>query len=371
MSQFEPLVEEMPLLEVKKMSKESKRAFHRLINEYYEAMYVLEILEELGKQFKLFDPIAKKYKEAEVEARKKAEITGKKVAIPARTFAGSSELPSRGSTYTPLSSRPTYPGQFGATSTYGPPSQRTYSSASSQPGYLPSRKSQPRALPTAKPDSKKAKTKSESEQELAPDGTNKLTQDLNLMFSKIEDKLRTFNKALEDSAMLKKIDSSIIDASPIDYSLAVETVPDLSKALNMQKGLLGDIHQYHRKSTNKRIRETQKKRLKQLYDKNKKNIEELQKKLTEIKNRWDSLKEKVPVAKQYAFFGMKDIAIEIPEDATEKQRAELTKNQNQLTEAKSRILAPYSVFEISELIDTIRTAIDSFDQNTLPEVKKP
>ncbi len=370
-SKFEPLVEEIPLLEVKKMSIESKRAFHNLINEYYEAIYVLTMLDELEKQFKMFDPIAKKYKDLEAETRKRAEATGKKLAIPARNFASSNDFSSNGSAYAPFSNRSTYSDQFDTIPRKNYPSERFQSHIFSQG------KSQPKSFAMAKPDDKKIKAElnptkklESTDKEVIRGGTNRFDQDLNLIFSKLEDKLSSFNKTLKDSALLKKIVTSFIDESPIDYTLAVETIPELSKALNMQKGLLGDIYQYHRKASHKNIRQAQQKRIKKLFDENKKEIEEFQKKITEIKKNWSNLKNQVPIAKQYVFFGMKDAEIETPEDASKELQSELAKKREQLAEAKNKIIAPYSVFEISELIDTLQKVINSFDQNTLSEAKK-
>ncbi len=375
-SKLEPLIEEMPLLEVKKMTKESKRAFQRIINEYYEAVSVLKLSDEIKNLLKLFDPVAKKYRETHELARKEAEKQSRK-GLAAQDF--SSIKSTDDIDYDPRNFSASYPmGNQIKSKPYA------YGSSYSKSGYQTPKKPAHIKTDNKKHGSKhvapgKGPLKPESDAKIgnskelssrAKNGTKqpatidkKLQDDLNLIKLKIEDKMRELQSMIEDNDLVAKLKKEFIDASPIDYTLAVEILPDMSKTINLQKGIIGDIHRLHRKAQSEKVRSDQKRQINTIYDKSKKIIKAFRDEIQNIKSEWDSKKTSIPAAKRYAFFGEIDSDLIDPLGIPSEQPQDLEKQK--LQEAHMKIPAPYSLFDIYDQLNEMEKALAEFEKTKL------
>lgn len=362
-ARLEPRIEEMPLLEIKKMSKESKGALQDTINEFYEGLEILRLSEEIANQLKLFDEEAKKYREIADFTKQKADIAGKKSATPvSRPFAGSSSTPFQERyNYSPLSERPEsvqgfspYYADEGVFSAYD-------TEDDSEEAKAPTKKSSKQPL--------NGKAKDEKSEVQKPQLT-KLGKELNQLHDKVKTKLADFSHSLKDNKLSSKLDRSFTDNSPVDLTLAVETLPEIGKLLNMQKGVLGTINQYHRKAGTKANRISQKRRLQKLYNTHKKDIEEVQAKVSALKTQYQKDKESISPAKRYAYFAEIDVKVLVPEEGEEKTVAKLKAQADELSAIKNKVIAPYSIFEIGDLIEKVKKALDSFEKDQLEEEKK-
>ncbi len=361
-AKIEPLAEEMPLLEVKKMKKDSKKAYQAILNEYHEALYILNITDALKKLFELFDPKAKKYREAEEKAAKEAERVGKPSTGPMHPIS----RPTPGPAYSP-------PSRYTPTPSYRAPSSHLPSSSN---GYAYAPREQIRKPTTPKkptPGVRPPKKKEAEEDKRGPGiigADSRLQREIDYSLSKIEDQLKSAGQIIKDNNLSKHLDSSFIDNSPIDISLAVEVLPELNKTLNIQKGLLGDLHQLHRKFKSTSMRKSLQKKLGDIYNKKKKDLTGFYDKLDDLQKDWDSKQGSVPADKKYAYFGMTDIEVAVPDEPREEQLRTINEQKKRLEQAKSKVLAPYSLFEIKDLLKKVKTTIADFAKEKLPEEKK-
>ncbi len=361
----EPFAEEMPLLEIKKMKKDSKKAYQTLLNEYHEALYILNITDALKKLFLLFDPKAKKYRETEEKAVKEAERLGKPSAGPMYPTS----RPTPGQAYSP-------PPRYTPTPSYEPPS--AYIPPSNGYSYGPPRGQTRKPTMPKKPIAGAPKKKETDGKEVEKDKKEsgiigvggRLQREIDYALSKIEDQLKSAAQIIQDNNLIKQLESSFIDNSPMDISLAVEALPELNKTLNIQKGLLGDLYQLHRKFKSASMRKSIQKKLNNIYDKKKKDLTELYDKLDDLQEDWDSKQGSVPADKKYAYFGMTDIEIPVLDEATEEQLLVINDQKKRLEQTKSKVLAPYSLFEIKDLLKKVKEAIDDFAKEKLTEEKK-
>ncbi len=362
-AKMEPLAEEMPLLEVKKMKKDSKKAYQTILNEYHEALYILSITDAIKKLFELFDPIAKKYREAEEKAVKEAERLGKPSAGLMRPIS----MPTTGPEYSP-------PPRYTPPSSYQPsayiPSENGYFDAPREPIRKPAT---PKRPADGVPKKKESKGK-EGEEDKIESGimraNGRLQREINDALSKIEDQLKSAVQIIKDNNLIKHLDSSFIDNSPINISLAIEVLPEFDKTLNIQKGLLGDLHQLHRKFKSASMRTSLQKKLSDIYNKKKKDLTGFYDKLDVLQKNWDSKQGTVPADKKYAYFGMRGIEIPVPDEPTEEQLLAINEQKKRLEQARSKVLAPYSLFEIKDLLKKIKATIDNFSKEKLAEEKK-
>jgi hypothetical protein len=379
-AQNEPTVEEAPLLEVKKMKRSVKKAYQKLINEYHEALYILDIPEEIANLFKLFDPIAKKYREQEEQAVKEAERLGKQrsaaaarpqkgITTGSRASYANYDEPWYGDDYAQGSDYASYPSYAPSRRASGGP--RDFSSPDRQARRTSpsSKKAGPKKGSAAKAKAEKKESAEKAEKEFKPSkATIKLGQDIDVALSKIQDKFKTAAEMIKENDIVASLDGKLTDASDIDVSFAVEAIPDLNKELNIKRGVLGDIQQLHRKLTHQPTRVAVQKRLRTAYDKEKKELDQLQKKLEDLEKNWSKYQISIPVDKQYAYFGETDIAIHQPEEETPtaQEAAALAAKRNKLEQAKQKVIAPYSLFEIKDLLEKIKKAINEFNNEKLP-----
>ncbi len=369
---LEPTVQEMPLLSVQKMEKKVKKAYQDIINEYHEALYVLQITAELKDLFTLFDPKAKKYRETEEKAVQEAERLGKRPATPAHPVAGGSRVPAP--SYGPArSAAPGVQRYVAPQQAYIPPSPGNFGTVSrpvSKPA-LPAEKAKSQK-PVARKSGDLSGAEKDPKKEKPLKVDTQLEKDVDFALSKIESKLKEASDLIVENKLIKALDGVLIDTSPVDVSLAVEIIPDLNKALNMQKGLLGDVHQLHRKLKSDFSRKAVQDKMRKVYDKNKKDLDQFHKKLDDLQSNWASNQSSVPADKKYAFFGMTNVEVSAPQDEilTPERAAEIEAKKKQLEQTKMKVLAPYSLFEIKEVLSKIKAAIDNFSKTQLIQEKR-
>ena len=325
---------------------------------------MLNIADELKKLFTLFDPKAKKYREIEEKAVKQAELMGKPAATPARPYVGDSSAAPYSAPYSPT--QPSYK-PYGAPQTYTPPLR----GRPTTPGRPFTKQEDADKKKTTTPSKKKNGEKEEEKKEKPFEfrAHTQLNKDIDAALSKIEGQLKEANDLISSNELVKKLDSALIDSSPVDMSLAVEILPDLNKALNIKKGVLGEMHQLHRKLKTAPNRQAVRKSLSDKYNKNKKELTALHEKLDTLSKEWDSKQQALPANKKYAYFGITDIEIATPEGATEEQLRAINTQKEQLELTKSKVFAPYSLFEINNLVKKIEKTIQDFAKEKLPEEK--
>ncbi len=365
-AQFEPRAEEVPLLGGRRMKNSSKKAYHSLLNEYNEALYILNLTQELKALFTLFDPVAKTYREAEDKAVKAAG-SKKPVAYsgaPGRYTAPVSD--SYGGGYDDYGYDDYAPGGYSAQSAHIPSasSRRHGSSAATQAQPGQERPGQRRQSPasdksgSSKPgeakdgklgESKDEKSKDEPKIEI-PKEVQALQKEIDGSLKKMQDKFKDAADIISEQKMLEKVDTEFIDESPIDTMIVFETLPDLNKALNMQKGVLGDIHQLHRKLKSSTTRQSVQKKLQHAYDKHKKELNGLLDALSALESEWEVKSEKIPEEKQVTYFGM-EVAEKPLDDESQKEQPD---------QSKEHIISSYSFFDIQKGIKQVKSAIADF-----------
>ena len=356
-AQVEPKAEDVPLLGGRRMKNASKRAYHALLNEYNEALYILNLTQGLKALFTLFDPIAKTYREAEQKAVKAAG-TKKPVAYsgaPGRytapaeydTFGGGDydDYAPQGyeasSPYIPSAA----PRRFGSSAATAPqPGQRRQAPSGSKRGAQ-----KPGELKDEKLGDVSGEKKEDQKIEV-PKEVLALQKEIDSFVKKIEDKLNDAAELISERKMIERVEGEFIDASPVDTAVVFELLPDLNASLNIKKGVLGDIHQLHRKLKPVATRQSVQKKLQRAYNKHKKELDGLLSKLSVLETEWESKSEKMPEEKQFAYFGIQ-VAEKPVDDELEKEQPD---------QSKALITAPYSFFDIKSGINQVKTAIADF-----------
>ena len=367
-AQVEPKAEEVPLLGGRRMKNASKRAYHALLNEYNEALYILNLTQELKTLFTLFDPIAKTYREAEQKAVKAA---GTKKPVAYSGAPGRYSAPAEYDTFGGADYDDDYaPGGYSAPSAYIPSAvpQRFGSSAAAQQSVQ--KPGQRRQAPSGgKRDTSKtgefkdgklgdvSGDKKEEPKVEVPKEAQALQKEIDSSVKKIEDKLKEAAELISDRKMMDMIEGEFIDASPIDTAVVFELLPDLNASLNMKKGVLGDIHRLHRKLKPVSTRQSVQKKLQRAYNKHKKELDGLLNKLSALETEWESKSEKMPEEKQFAYFGIQ-VAEKPVDDELEKEQPD---------QSKVLITAPYSFFDIKSGINQVKTAIADFAKAKLSQ----
>ncbi len=366
-AKYEPNVEEVPLLGAKKMSKESKKAFQQLINEYHEALYVLHLTDEITKLVELFGPRAKQLREAEEKAVKQAEITGKKpiVAPPSVTRA-----PYYGQPSGPM---PSYgpPPAYRPGPAFVPTAPRPFGGGPSAPSRGLQQQPTKKGTPLKKAPEKKEispKEKDKKDEEISKAASLKIPQEQEYTLSKIDSNLDVAMRIIKDTKLSDELDKKFVDDSKVDLTLAVETLPELVKSLNIQRGVLGDLQQLHRKIKGKSMRALLQKRLKKLYGKHEKEIDVFANKIEQLEKAWPTAQNAIPIEKRYAYFGVTELPV-AEEEAPEMMERALNEKAK-LETIKTKIPAAYSLFEIQKLLKQVKEAINHFADTKLPEKKK-
>ena len=370
------------------MSKQSKKAFQKLINQYIEVIYTLNLPEDLKQLIAKFDPKAKEAREEEEKAFKQAELEGKRKLTPGAPITvgvGESE-------YTPLPSssreRPTRP-------TYQPFIPKAEPSRTFGPGLAEQKKPSQKAptkgevkLDKAKEGEKEVKDKKEDKfadlQKQAAVLDEKIFKEADTIVDKIADNLKNVAKSIKDTKLFANLEKHLTDESDVDLELATEIIPDLVRELSIRRGALGNIEQLHNKLKTSAARKKYKEKLKKFLEEHKSPIDMLLNQIAKIEKNWQNILGTIPVTKRYAYFGLKEEEESMPQIDIDKQLAQIEEESKsveeglekavelletkekpvdeKLVEIQQKVPTPISLHQLKKNILALKKAIDTFDQ---------
>lgn len=406
-SQYEPQAEEASPL--RKISKVSKAAMQKLLNQYIEALYLLKLPEEITTLIKKFDPKAQAAREAEEKATKTAEFASKQQPIaPGRPIiAGTPDEPAG---YMPREQYPERRTARPAPKIFIPEEpSRAYTPLSEAPFGAPSGK---RATPSTTTD--KAKKEEEKDESGIPEKykervaahEKKRQAEIDRTTDNIADMIDSVGKELEAPA-LHAMEKHLTDETPVDIELVTEIIPGVQRDLSRRRGITGKLGELRSTIKTPRGRKSTQTKLKKQYDKHKKTFEAVEKQITAVEQKFDALKESIPTEKLYAYLGMKAELPEekepsLPYNGVEKKLEEIAKEakseeegiekaieylEGSLTESAEKVAAekeeaiapvreierkipsPVSLFELRDSLRELKKSIDEFDK--APAKKAP
>lgn len=404
-SQQEPAIEEqLPLSGT--MSKSSKKAFQKMINQYIEALYVLNLPQELKQLFTHYEPKAKEAREAEEKARKEADIASRRKLQPgAPVVVGTGDVDFGPS-----------PVDYGD---YERPyrSRRSYSAPATQPSSYDSVRgaAAPAGRPAKKASGKKGKAAVDEEEEedgelqegqektqkaqepkdekletllkKADEIDKEMFSEGDKLLDRVAANLEVVALAIKDSKVLQNLNDNLTAEAPVDVAFATEVLPDVIRELSLRKGAIGNIKQLETKLTPV-ARTTYKKKLEQEYAKHKNQIDGL---LDQLQNLGDDALEKMGIEKRYAYFAQEpeqvDVAEQNIDELLKQVEAASTSLDDGLSKAvsaiempapaedplkdiKGKIPTPYSLSELKETIQELKMAIEEFGKTTQPAQRK-
>jgi hypothetical protein len=406
-SQYEPLIEEISPLHTMRTSKASKDAFQKMINQYSEALYTLNIVDEIKKLLTKFEPAAKAAREAEEKALQKAELERKRKLAPgAPITVGAPEIP-----YTPGARmyEEDYEPRAPRVSRGYEPSYRDPFADLARPTDSKVPTSTARGKGAATPKGKeekeaekeegKVKGKEEKEdlmtrlKKQAEKMDAKLFQEADAIVAKIAANLEQVATAVKETPLFATLENHLKDASEINFEFATEVVPGIARDLSVRRGALGNMEQLHRKLTSPAARKKYQTTLKKLLEKFKEPLEAIIVPLTKIEKAWPELQNAIPKSKLYAYFGKAEEitpAEDVQEDIEKElqiiektapslqagleQAVSLIEEKKQpvdekLAEAQQKISTPVSLFELKKNIEALKEMVKNFDQPPKQAVK--
>jgi hypothetical protein len=407
-AEYEPKVQEASPLH--KINKSSKNALQKLLNQYIEALYVLKIPEEITALIKKFDPKAHAAREGEEKAIKEAELAAKREPrAPGRPIvAGAAEEPMM---YTPLyDSYPEYKAPRTTPRTFIPEApSRAYAPPPPAPISAPSRGKTP-SIPSGKGQNEKEPEKKEEESGIPKEYRERVAaldkkrqEEIDRLTNRVTDMIASIAKELAGAPSLKILEKHLGDETPVDIELVTEIIPDTQRELSSRRGIQGKMNELREKTRSPRARKASQATLKKEYEKHKKTFEEVDRNITAIEQKFDTLQKSIPADKLYAYFGIQSELPE-PEKAelsygdVEKKLNEIAKEtkteeealdkavhylesslaesekyvsvQKELTEAAAKPLReierkvpnPISLFELRNSLRELKKSIDEFDK---------
>ncbi len=307
---------EVPSFAIQKMSVQSKQAVKKIINKYLEALYVLNIPSEIDKIIAEYEPTAKKLREEEEAAAKKALEEAKKprVVTPTRV-----EGVPFGEEYYPNAPGYDYPYYSGAP-TYGAP----YRAAPvTTPTKRPPTPTEP-AKPAASKDTKDKKPKPSKDKkptitprvDSAINQIDQLMTTISIDLNKAMDAIDKSVDAIDKSDVLKNIKEHLLGPQKVDTDTVKFYIPETIKAiknaisnikgLNFPFGKLGPAQ-----------KTKYKKELEDMFDSYKKTLDPIAKQIKEIQGEWSTLQNRISEAKKRAYGTPPP---EQPEEAPEAQQ---------------------------------------------------
>lgn len=408
----EPLVKVTSPLH--KISKESRTAIQKLINQYIEALYTLKLPEEFATLIKKFDPKALAAREAEEKAAKAAELAAKREQVaPGRPIvAGRGEEPRY---YTPLYDYEERREPRVAPKTYIPEApSRAYTPPQPVTPAVPKS-----ALARPSVDKKKEEEKKKEEgpgilskeyKERAAVLDKERQEKINRLANTAIDMIDSVGKDLAKATPLQLLEQHLIDATPVDITLVTETIPGIQQDLSLRRGIQGKIAELKDTIRTPRARKHYQERLKKQYDTHKKTFDTIEKQINMIEQKFDILKEEIPAEKLYAYFGIRteppvkapEEKVAVPYEAVEKKLGEIAQEAKTeeeglekavaylesslakeketkeptaeivtpLQEIERKVPTPISLFDLRNFLRDLKKAIDEFDKAPVKEAIK-
>ncbi len=408
LSEYEPKIEEISPLH-RNLTKTSKQAFQKILSQYSEALYTLNVIEELKKLVAKFHPKAKVAREEEEKALQKAEVEKNKKLMPGSPITvGSPEIAyaPRSSKRSPDSAAPT-------------PSHPVYFPSSIAPiehGVTTGTTPQGKSKGKKGTDSTKEDKDTEEEEDKKEDGkdTKKEEKDDKLgvlkkhaeklekkdarvfkeadkIVDKISDNMKSLADSIAKTKFFAQLDTHIADSSDINFEFVTETMPELMRELSMRRGILGNITQLHDKLKTPAARKKYQEVLQKLFEKYKNTLEMVVNQLTTIESNWATVATTISPSKHYAYFAQEKELAEpaMSEEEIDKKLEEIEAQSSsveeglekavvylhekkqpadiKLDEARRKIPTPVSLFELKKNIIMLRDMITNFDQPMLPK----
>ena len=394
-AEHEPNIEEVSPLQ-KKISKSSKNAIQKMINQYIEALYTLKIPEELTALFKKFDPQAKIARQAEEKAVQEAAKARQPIAPTRSIVAGTAEEE--------VEARPDY--ERYPERRYARPAQPTYrpepSRAYGRPAPSPARSVSPKKRKPSAISERKSKEDKIDDSSIDPALLKKAKEveksrqvEVDHLANSIKDTITNAAKNILGSATLKNIEAHLKDESPVDLTLVTELIPDTLRELSVRRGALGKIDQLKRKFSTPKARKTYHDKLKKMYEPHKKTFEQVEQQISALQGKFDTIKTEVAPAKLYAYFDVKEekeeptevpdedvetldtlaqdesLSIEertqkalalIEKEEADQEEKEVEPKDEKLLEIERKLPSPTSLFELGNAIRDLKKAIDTFEQ---------
>ncbi len=410
-AEYEPQIEEISPLH-KSLSKKSKQAFQKMLSQYSEALYTLNVIEELKKLVAKFQPKAKMSREEEEKAFQKAELEKKKKSLPGAPITVGTREPE----YAPFSPRrsreasavrtpPTHPVYFPSAQETPemrvPSTSKTGAAAGSKGGKGKEHTGgKEKDGDEEKDDEKDTDAKEEKDDKLSAlkkqaakiEKTDKKTfEEADKIVAKIAENIKNVAATLKRTPFFDHPEH-LTDESDIDFTFATEVMSELMRDLSMRRGAIGNITELHNKLGTPFARKKYQKTLQDLLEKNKKQIDTVLNQLATIEGKWPTLVNEMPKSKQYAYFAQEQ-EVETPQEVSQdeidaalediekkstsveeglEKAVEYLQEQKQqqpidtkLVEAQQKIPAPVSLFELKKNIATLNDMISHFDQATL------
>ncbi|MDP3889495.1 MAG: hypothetical protein Q8Q25_03075, partial [bacterium] len=321
--QYEPQIE-VSTFGLKKLGKKVKQATQKVLNTLGESTHKLTIIESFDKVFEKYEPEAKKIREKEESALKKAEEEAKKPKTPVRAtssrqsedngyYAPTSDYgyPSSGYGYQPSS-------DYGYSSPgYGAPTRGETPSATSEKPSTRAQTTKPNGKATTIDTKKDEKKAGKEESTYISPQVDPMTQKL----EKISNKVKKAAKKIQESNSLLDIRKHLTD-DDADVNVLKANQQILKEATDLLKDATQNVEVLQ--ETLKPLKEDRKKYYKNEVENRIKAdrgvIKSVVDQIDAIQKEWDTLKDRVDDYKKYAYLHEELPAVRAPEGA-EKHKA--------------------------------------------------
>lgn len=355
LSDLEPKIEEASPL-TKKLSKSSKAALQKTINQYIEALYTLQIPANIAQLFEKFEPKAKKSRETEEEAAKKAAEASKAPRVPGKPVVAGKADNGYDRGYNDISGD-----HYGYAPAYEPAPY--YAPASSNGSYTAPSTSSPKAggapsapgssrkadgKPAAEPESEKGETgKDEGKEEQGgkadKDAKPKEDPEVVKLMQRINVSIDNVATAISTTKKLSDLKAFVTSPDPVDVEIATRVLPDIKDELvSLRKGVLGNINALQLKVKAPEVRKHYKSKLEKIMRDNEKTLNAFAHQIDTLQKEWGTLQAQVPGDKQYAYFSIQQEVPKLTEDQRKQmdaqaERIEQFVNQQALSDEEKSI----------------------------------
>lgn len=324
------------------MSKESRKAMRTVIGTLLEALYTLAIPADLSSVIEKYEPIAKKSREQEEAATKKAIEDSKKERLgrPGITAGYGDE------------SEPYY----GGGASYDPYGGGSYGGGNYGGGYSPYGGGYEPFRDQAQAVSDDSKSKGEADKSKTPaqaDGADKAEKNkedgaLSRIVNKIDSSLDEAAKAITaDESRLRDIQKHLLDAGAPDQNTASNALPTAIKRIKTAADEIDRLKTKIKKGGGKSAQ--YKKDVKDLYEEHQKTFDEMLKQIKQAKGSLGQTSQ----AKKIAFWGQVPPAAQKPQPTKQTVEGEAPKAPV-VEEAKP---AGRSLYELEKAIEDLKNAI--------------
>lgn len=341
-SSLEAKIEEISPL-TKKISPDSKAALQKTISQYHEALFTLQLPQDIAQLLEKFEPKAKTMRESQEAAQKKAAEESKRPRIPGSPVVGG-RADAEGGYYSPSSYSGGYSGGYSNGSNTSPSYEayipETLGALDTSPAEGKSAKGSqmggsPRSGGNAETQSEEVDGKSDDAKQADAKGATRSPQmkmeensDAKKLREKIENNIDDVAQAIASSKKLTNISTLAMNNEPIDSELANVVLPEMLNHLtSKRKGILGNLDALKIKiNSGKLNRSFYKNSLEQSIKKHEKILAPFMTQVDALEKEWGTISAQVPAVNRFAYFGG-----EKPKDVfTSEQGKEIEKRANEI-----------------------------------------